>query len=133
MDNRYSGSDELSIGILGAGAFAGFAAGAFAAAPGVKVVAVTDIDKGAALRMGGELGLTVYDDTEAMLASDSIRLVYIGTPPFLHYEQTKQALLAGKHVVCEKPAALRAKARRRSWRTGAVAAARLCRQPDATI
>ncbi len=115
MDNRECSSaglsingDELSIGILGAGAFAGFAARAFGAAPGIKVVAVTDIDKGAALRMGAELGLKVYDDAEAMLASDRVGLVYIGTPPFLHYEQTKRALLAGKHVVCEKPAALHA-------------------------
>ena len=108
MDNRDIGNDELTIGILGAGAFAGFAARAFGAAPGVKIVAVTDIDKGAAARMGAELGLTVYDDAEGMLADDRVRLVYIGTPPFLHFEQTKQALLAGKHVICEKPAALRA-------------------------
>lgn len=109
MDNRDTNGGELPIGILGAGAFAGFAAGAFAAAPGVKIVAVTDIDKDAALRMGAELGLNVYDDEEAMLASENVRLVYIGTPPFLHYEQTRRALLAGKHVICEKPAALHAR------------------------
>ena len=34
-------------------------------------------------------------------------LIYIATPPFLHYEQSKMALLAGKHVICEKPAALK--------------------------
>ena len=36
-------------------------------------------------------------------------LVYIATPPFLHYQQSKMALLAGKHVICEKPAALHVK------------------------
>ena len=38
---------------------------------------------------------------------DKIALVYIATPPFLHYEISKNALLAGKHVICEKPAALK--------------------------
>jgi predicted dehydrogenase len=32
--------------------------------------------------------------------------VYIATPPFLHYAQAKAALLAGKHVICEKPLSL---------------------------
>ncbi len=34
-------------------------------------------------------------------------LVYIATPPYLHYQQSKMALLARKHVICEKPAALK--------------------------
>jgi len=35
--------------------------------------------------------------------SDEIEVVHICTPPALHYEMIKAALLAGKHVVCEKP------------------------------
>jgi predicted dehydrogenase len=100
-------NSELTIGIVGAGSFSGFAARAFAEAPGVRVVAVTDISKIAAERMGRELDLTVFGTMDELLASDSIQLVYIATPPALHYAQTKSALLAGKHVICEKPAALR--------------------------
>ncbi len=44
---------------------------------------------------------------EAFLEDDRIDLVYIATPPFLHYKQSKMALLQGKHVICEKPAALK--------------------------
>ncbi|RYF88727.1 MAG: oxidoreductase, partial [Chitinophagaceae bacterium] len=44
-----------------------------------------------------------YQSLDAMLADESIELVVVNTPNKTHYEFTKQALLAGKHVVCEKP------------------------------
>jgi predicted dehydrogenase len=100
--------NELGIGIVGAGGFAGFAAKAFLSAPGIKIIAVTDIDEKAALQMGNELNIKVYHNNyEEFLQDNSIDLVYIATPPFLHYEQTKKALLAGRNVICEKPAALK--------------------------
>lgn len=34
---------------------------------------------------------------------DEVDVVHICTPPALHYDMIKAALLAGKHVVCEKP------------------------------
>lgn len=37
------------------------------------------------------------------LLEEDIQLVIVNTPSGLHYEMTKQALLAGKHVVVEKP------------------------------
>lgn len=33
----------------------------------------------------------------------NVDVVYIGTPHTLHHRNTKDALLAGKHVLCEKP------------------------------
>jgi predicted dehydrogenase len=47
-----------------------------------------------------------YDSYEALLADDSVDCVHLTTPNNLHYPQVKQALGAGKHVVCEKPLAL---------------------------
>jgi predicted dehydrogenase len=46
---------ELTIGIIGAGAFATFASRAFLQVPGIKIVAVADTDPIAARRLGGEL------------------------------------------------------------------------------
>lgn len=99
---------ELSIGIVGAGAFAAFASKAFLQVPGVKVVAVADTNSMSAQHLAGELSAKAYSDHESMLRDSRISLVYISTPPFLHFSQSKEALLAGKHVICEKPAALRA-------------------------
>jgi predicted dehydrogenase len=47
-----------------------------------------------------------YDSYEALLADDRVDCVHLTTPNNLHYPQVKQALTAGKHVVCEKPLAL---------------------------
>ena len=45
----------------------------------------------------------VYTALEAMLADPDINFIYIASPNILHYPQTRQALLAGKNVICEKP------------------------------
>ena len=51
-----------------------------------------------------EFGLEkVYTSMEEMLADPAIEMVYVATPNSIHYGQTKAALLAGKHVICEKP------------------------------
>src|SRR5215218_7703799 len=47
----------------------------------------------------------VIESYEALLADDRVDVVHLTTPNHLHYEQVKQALGAGKHVVCEKPLA----------------------------
>lgn len=45
----------------------------------------------------------VYTDMEEMLKADDIDCIYVASPNSLHYPYTKKALLAGKHVICEKP------------------------------
>ncbi|MFD1258385.1 Gfo/Idh/MocA family oxidoreductase [Mucilaginibacter terrae] len=45
-----------------------------------------------------------YNTIEELLGDEEIELVIVNTPNYLHYEQTKQALQAGKHVLVEKPA-----------------------------
>lgn len=46
---------------------------------------------------------TATSDFESVLASEDVDTVYIATPNHLHYEGAKKALLADKHVICEKP------------------------------
>jgi predicted dehydrogenase len=48
----------------------------------------------------------VYESYEALLDDPRVDVVHLTTPNHLHYPEVKQALAAGKHVVCEKPLAL---------------------------
>lgn len=44
-----------------------------------------------------------FDTLEEMLADENIELVIINTPNATHYDYAKKALLAGKHIIVEKP------------------------------
>ena len=46
-----------------------------------------------------------YPSTEALLADPTLELVVVNTPNDTHYDLARQALLAGKHVLIEKPVA----------------------------
>ncbi len=49
----------------------------------------------------------IATDFEEVLKNPSIKLIVICTPHYLHVEQAEKALEAGKHVVIEKPVALK--------------------------
>ena len=100
--------EELLMGIVGAGGFAKFAAAAFGNISGLKIYSIMDTDKSRAEEFANMLQVSAFTDYDALLSDDHLSVIYIATPPFLHYEQTRKALLAGKHVICEKPAALHA-------------------------
>ena len=44
-----------------------------------------------------------YFSLDEMLCDKNIDAVYIASPNSKHFEQSKMCLLAGKHVICEKP------------------------------
>ncbi|MCZ0891747.1 Gfo/Idh/MocA family oxidoreductase [Ligilactobacillus saerimneri] len=46
--------------------------------------------------------LHTYTNADTMLNDPNVDVVYIATPHTFHYEYIKKALLAGKHVFCEK-------------------------------
>ncbi|WP_223648873.1 Gfo/Idh/MocA family oxidoreductase [Hymenobacter psoromatis] len=50
-------------------------------------------------------GIISCPSTEALLTDPAIELVVVNTPNDTHYDLSRQALLAGKHVLLEKPVA----------------------------
>ncbi len=70
----------------------------------VDVAAIAGRELGAAKRLGAGFGIeTAVDDYHELLEDVTIDSVHICTPNATHYQMAKDALLAGKHVLCEKP------------------------------
>jgi scyllo-inositol 2-dehydrogenase (NADP+) len=92
----------INVGLIGFG-FAGrtFHAPVIRAVAGLRLAAI--------LQRKGNDATNTYPDvriarsTEELLASDSIQLVVIATPNTSHFDLARQCLLAGRHVVIDKP------------------------------
>src|SRR3982751_5892415 len=96
-------------GILGAARITRSIIPALRAAAGhtLEAIASRDADKAAAA--AAEWGIPrSIDGYDALLADPDVDAVYIPLPNHLHNEWSKRAADAGKHVLCEKPAALEA-------------------------
>lgn len=73
--------------------------------PNIEVTAISDIDHETAKTKAIALGIEKYTANFDELISGDIDSVHICTPNNLHFAMAKKALLAGKHVICEKPLA----------------------------
>jgi hypothetical protein len=68
---------------------AAFAAKAFLKVKGIHIIGVTDINESSSRKMAEEFNAEVYSGVEDLVKNEKIDLVYIGTPPYLHYQQSK--------------------------------------------
>jgi len=95
---------EIKLGTIGTGVIVRSILDNVKRTEGIELEAVYSRSQEKGEKLAGEYGCgKVYTDMEAFLADEQINLVYIATPNLLHYEQAKKALLAGKHVLLEKP------------------------------
>lgn len=99
-------SQQLNIGIIGAGRICGAHATSANAVPETRLAAIADVDVTRVQDACQKWGGTPYEGYEALLADPSVDAVVIGLPHFLHRDVTVQALQAGKHVLLEKPMAM---------------------------
>lgn len=101
--------DEIRLGTIGSGPIVHWILNNVAKTDGILLTAVYSrtSEKGNAL--AAAYGAPkVYTDMDDFLLDEEVNFVYIATPNILHYEQAKRALLAGKHVILEKPFCTRA-------------------------
>ncbi|MGD0658077.1 MAG: Gfo/Idh/MocA family oxidoreductase [Syntrophorhabdales bacterium] len=100
---------ELFVGVIGTGFIGPVHIQALRRMPYVKVVALAEADEETARQKAEVLGIDrYYGNWETMLAQGDIDVVHVCSPNNLHAPMAKKALLAGKHVVCEKPLAISA-------------------------
>ena len=111
----------IRVGIVGVGFMGWIHWLAYQRVAGVRVAAISTRNK---RRLAGDWrgiqgnfgppgeqvdlsGIATYADIDALLADPQIDLVDITLPTSLHADVAIRALQAGKHVLCEKPMALR--------------------------
>jgi len=97
---------DLKVGVIGTG-FIGPAHIEALRRLGIEVVAVAGPRIDGVAEKAKAMHIAKYYDTAAALIADpEINVVHITSPNHVHHPQAKAALLAGKHVVCEKPLAM---------------------------
>jgi len=100
-----TGADLRGV-IVGAGFFAAFQAEAWRRIPGVRIVAVADIDRARAQAFADQWEIpTAYGDAGDMLAGERPDFVDIVTRPESHLALATLAAEHGAHVICQKPLA----------------------------
>lgn len=74
---------------------------------GVDIVAIGSNEPDRARELAGRYGIPkVYDTWEALVKDPEIEVVHNCTPNNLHFAINRAAILAGKHIVSEKPLTL---------------------------
>ena len=97
---------SVKIGMIGYSSFLNkvYKESKYVNAVEIKALCSSDFTKLENIR--SEVDISTEDYREVL---DSVDAVYIHSHPTLHYGEIRQALTAGKHVLCESPVVLRTK------------------------
>ncbi|MBI1878335.1 MAG: Gfo/Idh/MocA family oxidoreductase [Chloroflexi bacterium] len=97
-------TEKLRIGVLGGGIGSSHVRAYRNLPEQFEVLAIGDIDEAKARELAETYPIPrVVTSLNDLCQMDDLDVIDICTPPYLHYSQTREALAAGKHVICEKP------------------------------
>lgn len=92
---------KLKCAVIGTGYLGKFHAEKYASLPNCELVAVVDINEQAAKDVAGKYGAEALTDYQSLLGK--VDAVSIVVPTTLHHQVSKDFLMAGAHVLVEKP------------------------------
>lgn len=101
-------SGKIRIGIVGMGAAGWAFVPAIRGNPAFDLAGIAEPDPAMRETAVAETGATPYPDLPSMLQNGGLDAVYVATPTELHPEHVAMACTAKKHVLTEKPMAIRA-------------------------
>jgi predicted dehydrogenase len=99
--------DAIGYGLIGCGGFGQFCLGQYQTLSTIRPIAVADVNPDLASMVAQRFGMRAEESVDALLADPLIQFVHIATPPTTHRDLSIRAIEAGKHVLCEKPLAIR--------------------------
>ncbi len=94
----------IKTAIIGSGFMGGTHLEALRRIGGVEIKAIISDDVPSAKKLAEKFGVEeVHHSWQNVIEDKSIEVIHNCTPNYLHFEINKAALLAGKHVISEKP------------------------------
>ncbi|HVU52321.1 MAG TPA: Gfo/Idh/MocA family oxidoreductase [Polyangia bacterium] len=98
---------SIGVGVVGAGPWGANVARAFSRARGARLAGIADLDAERRARAGAaHEGVVLASDLAGLLEAPGVDAVAVAVDSPRHHAVAKQALLAGRHVLVEKPMAL---------------------------
>jgi len=102
--------EKLKVALIGAGFMGGIHIARWSIVGNAEVIAVVDINEERARRLAREYNVkSFYKNYKDVLKEDKIDVVDVCTPTYTHKEIAVESMEHGKHVIVEKPIALRLK------------------------
>ena len=98
---REESQTTYRIGVIGSGRIANRFVPETKVVNGALVTAVLDPDAERAAAFAVKHGIKAFTDFDAFISD--LDIVYVASPHPTHYDYTRRALMAGKHVLCEIP------------------------------
>jgi predicted dehydrogenase len=106
-ENGSSGGEMTRTAVIGTGNWGKNLVRTFYRLPDSELSCICDADSSSLEAVGKSCpGVTLTNDYREVLADGRIDAVAIATPAASHYQLSRQALLAGKHIFVEKPLTL---------------------------
>ena len=98
---------SIGVGVVGAGPWGLNVARAFARARGARLLAIADLDEDRrAGARAAHADVALVGELDGLLATPGLAAVAVAVDSPRHHAVAKRALLAGRHVLVEKPMAL---------------------------
>lgn len=100
----HAASDQMKYGVIGTGGRGGYLLKHLTKVDNGHCAAICDLDEGRMDKAAATIGTSPakYKDYRELLADKNVEAVVIAVPLFEHYQVTKDAFDAGKHILCEK-------------------------------
>jgi len=96
----------LKVGICGVGFMGKMHVACYSAIPGVKIAAVTDMERSNFQPVAEKHGAAVFASARELIAKAPVDIVDICLPTYMHCEHVLLAAKRGVNCLCEKPMAL---------------------------